>query len=616
MSLSRPATAVDRLLDRTGMVASIPTPPSPPRQVPQLPAEAEQRTPIQPEPAPQAPQSPFVQTMNRGTPIIDNWLAKKTPTSTAAELGQMLVPKGEDGEQEAMDESQYYQVGMEAEGKYAHDNPEILQRITDGSNDEYILTPAGEQTLRIANKNYPDAFVREETAPNPQPKNLVKDLTNHKLSALEQYEINSGSVAHVVDPIRKSLLYQAFIPEIVAMEKSDDPALKQQVAKSLETLNTVARSSGKPNYLDYTFEGLQDSLQVKQTHYDPQNNPMIGFVDGSATPAIFKKDGGSEAESTFKELMAIRFLNGREGTPKQRIDLFNRNKGKLEKIAEVGRGIRSQLLDKESLAKTDGLVGQIQMTNDPMGKEIIHIPEELASLEGLRIPQEYMSDDPLTFAESAIALADYMEAPHYKQVNMNLNVGLEPQQQMVEQEISDDDKQLLKDNLKLSAMMGDIVSVQNPAGNRKPFGFTGSGDIPAYYQGPRNAWANKFFEGKQPDIAQKYLSPTQTGLKTSLVGGLKDRNRANLAYRNSAQWDLVAEVAGDWAPGSIKLYREHLKTLPKDQPVGETGKVPAELLMDFDKTLKDLNLMSRNANAVKKRKNNKRQTAMLAVDYV
>lgn len=624
MSVRKPATALQRLLDTGGIVeAPSTTPPAEPVQVPQLPVpEQQQQEQIQPVQAPPIEVSPFQATMQRAANsnlnpdtalLTENWLAKKTPADSALTLGESIAAISPDSGLEQKDEDYYEGIGREAEHVYSQDNPEILQEITDGTHTDYLLTPEGMDILQNSRFNLPDSFTRQVVEPKQQPKRIYEGLGN-KLSEMEEQEFNAGSVAHVVDNRRKAIAYQTLIPFITSMEPTDNPDVNQKVLQHLEALNTIAMRSGKLNYLDYNFQGLQEALQIRQTHYDPQNNPVVGFVDGAATPAIFKKDGGSEAEATFKEVMAIRFLGGQDGTPKQRIDLFNRSRGQLEEIADVGRGLKEQLLDKESLAKSDELVGQIQLTNNEQGGEVLSVPPELASMESLRIPEKFMDEDPMRFAEHAIALADYIDTPHYKQFNSNLNVDLVPIEGEREIQYSDEDKALLRDNLKVAAAMDQLPTVRNTAGVRQPFGMTLDDDIPAYYKRPKNAWASMLFKEKADN---KYLSPTNGGLKTNLVGGLKVRNMANDYWRKSNRWNLVEEVAGDWAPANVKLYRDALKALPKDQPVGDTGKVPAELLKEFDKTLKDLNLMSRNANAVKRSKNRKRDRGrMLPVDIV
>ena len=138
------------------------------------------------------------------------------------------------------------------------------------------------------------------------------------------------------------------------------------VLKFLETINTAARYSNKPNHLDFAVQELQTRMHVEQTRFNPQGNPWLRQMTGGATPAKFMVGGGSQAELMFKELMAVYFLGGKHLTPEARVKAFNedwkKSNGKLRSLAQNGEQIQSALLSPEQDAEATDLISQIEMT--------------------------------------------------------------------------------------------------------------------------------------------------------------------------------------------------------------------------------------------------------------
>ena len=268
--------------------------------------------------------------------------------------------------------------------------------------------------------------------------------------------------------------------------------MDKQFTRYLEFLNTMGRYSDKAYHLDFVLQSLQSRMHVDQTRFNPQLIPWVRYATGGVKPTEFKPQTDiSEPHNIFKEHIAKQFklklkvkdpktgdtitVTGDKLLPEQQIKAFDEQlmlhlknqPSELDQIVADGKIVEDSLMSDEENAKYNNHLANINLTvnkqryqgeadrMDPEtgatrgiktafddlglgGTEYINIPEEVADMPKLNVPDSLMArtrkggkpTDPseglegIGIIEAAIELNRYVTARKNGTV-FRTNIGIE-----------------------------------------------------------------------------------------------------------------------------------------------------------------------------------------------
>ena len=202
----------------------------------------------------------------------------------------------------------------------------------------------------------------------------------------------------------KSKIYQdqAIAYDVEAVYSAD-------LAKAVQTLNTLAKYKGQSNYLTYSAQMLTGRLHVQQTRLNPGADKLARFVIGHGDRTSIDPKKNGPAERNFKEVATIHLgLGGKLLQPHKRVEVFNEamRNGDLSRYAEMGRDLQ------QAFQKNDDAVAALAGMDLSQG---IQVPAAVGQVQPLAINQatldflaEHKTEAPY-IAEFLMDFADFFD---------------------------------------------------------------------------------------------------------------------------------------------------------------------------------------------------------------
>lgn len=355
----------------------------------------------------------------------------------------------DDYNESTVSNDQFEFIGTLAKEMYSAANPEFYERTpsTDGKTVEFTVTPAGQLAIKRAEESAPSAFTGQEIPPSTAPRAVLQRLgegeartirktrttsvVNRRIKRVEDARKNMNAVSHIVDPLRRKIVYQLATEALVAIKRGEtlpklgdlfdigpakmrsfqgelakkqalnepmdgyDPRfeMEKQIVRFLEFLNTSARYSNRANHLDFVVQELQTRMHVAQNRFNPQGNPWMRFITGGGKPTKIDPKAGSEAHLMFKEMMAKYFIpEGKKLLPEERVKAFDRewaapNHGVFALAISSGGGIANSLMDNTQDANATDLIKQIRL--EEAG---VNVPPALQQLKKLEVSDGLLNE--------------------------------------------------------------------------------------------------------------------------------------------------------------------------------------------------------------------------------
>ena len=178
----------------------------------------------------------------------------------------------------------------------------------------------------------------------------------------------------------KSRIYQD-----QANEYDVEAVYSADLAKAIQTLNTLAKYKGQSNYLTYSVQMLTGRMHVQQTRLNPGSDKLARFVIGHGDRTFIDPKKGGQVERNFKEIATIHLgLGGKLLQPHARVDAFNEamRNGDLTRYAEMGRDLQ------QAFQKNDDVVAALAGMDLTQG---IQMPAAVSQVQPLAINQATLS---------------------------------------------------------------------------------------------------------------------------------------------------------------------------------------------------------------------------------